>query len=233
MYYKRANNLLNTFFVESRIKMTVFAYLRVSGDRQDVQNQKLGVLDYCNQNNLVPVVEIEDMSSGATAWKNRGIGEIIESSTAKDVIVVAEVSRLARSTLQVLEILEKAAERQVSFHFVKSGIIMDGSLQSTITATILGLAAQIEREFISSRTKEALHKRKMNGVVLGRPKGSKSATVKLDSFRDQIIDYLKKGVSKRSIARIIDCSPSTLYSWLKREGITTKGRTIGQKTHSG
>lgn len=198
--------------------MTHFAYLRVSTNKQDTENQKLSVLDYCNRHHLVPVQYIEDTSSGKLPWQNRPIGSILEKASGDDHLIVAEVSRLGRSTLQVLEILEYAATKKVSLHIAKSNMVMDGSMQSTITATILGLAAQIEREFISARTKEALAQRKAKGIRLGRPKGQ-ATSLKLDTERDQIINYLKKGVSKRSIARIIECSPATLYAWLKRRNI--------------
>lgn len=201
--------------------MNNFAYLRVSTDNQDVRNQKLGVLDYCNAQNINPVKFVEDTMSGTTSWRERIIGNLLETSEAGDVIVVAEVSRLGRSILQVLEILEVAAQKGISIHIAKNRMIMDGSMQSTITATILGLVAQLEREFISSRTKEALQKRKNDGIILGRPKGE-SDTLKLDAFRDEITGYLKKGINKRAIAKLIECSPSTLYQWLKRRHIHIK-----------
>ncbi len=196
--------------------MTNFAYLRVSTNSQDAQNQKLGVLDYCNTRGLVPLKIVTDEVSTQIPWRDRQIGKIIDAAGSGDRVVVAEISRLARSTLQVLEVLELAAEKGVSVHIVKNGLVMDGSIQATITATILGLAAQIEREFISLRTKEALTRRKDSGLPMGRPKG-RAATVKLDDHRDQIQSYLKKGVNKRSIAKIIECSPTTLYNWIERE----------------
>lgn len=201
--------------------MTNFAYLRVSTDQQDAQNQKFGILDYCNKNNLSPIKFIEDTASGKIAWQDRAIGQIMERATNGDLIVVSEISRLGRSTLQVLEILEAAAKKEISVHIAKNHMVIDGSMQSTITATILGLAAQIEREFISSRTKEALAKRKADGFKLGRPKGQ-SQLLKLDSFHDEITGYLKKGINKRAISKLIECSPSTLYSWLKRRKLYTK-----------
>lgn len=200
--------------------MTNFAYLRVSTDRQDVKNQKLGVLDYCNAQNINPLKFIEDTMSGTTAWREREIGNLIETGKTGDIIIVAEVSRLGRSILQVLEILEIAAQKGISVHIAKNRMIMDGSMQSTITATILGLVAQLEREFISSRTKEALQKRKNDGLTLGRPKGE-SDTLKLDAFRTEITGYLKKGINKRAIAKLIECSPATLYQWMKRRQIHT------------
>lgn len=198
--------------------MTNFAYLRVSTDHQDAKNQKLGVLEYCNSHNITPLKFLEDTVSGKTSWRERAIGTIIEKAAKGDIIIVSEVSRLGRSTLQVLEILEMAVQKGVSVHIAKNRMIMDGSMQSTITATILGLAAQIEREFISARTKEALSKSKMDGIKLGRPKGQ-ADLLKLDIFHDEITGYLKKEINKRSIAKLIECSPSTLYKWLKRRHI--------------
>ena len=200
--------------------MTNFAYLRVSTDSQDVKNQKFGVLDYSHTQNLTPLKFIEDTASGTTPWRERSIGRLLETGKTGDIIIVSEVSRLGRSILQVLEILEVAAGKGISVHIAKNRMVMDGSMQSTITATILGLVAQIEREFISSRTKEALQKRKAEGMVLGRPKGE-SNSLKLDAFRDQISGYIKKGINKRAIAKLIECSPSTLYLWLKRRHIHT------------
>ena len=195
--------------------MNNFAYLRISSDSQDIKNQKFGLLEYCNNRNITPIKFIEDTASGKISWKERAIGNILEKATTGDLILVSEISRLGRSTLQVLEILEVAAKKQISVHIAKNSMIMDGSIQSTITATILGLAAQIEREFISTRTKEALAKRKDEGVKLGRPKGQ-SQLLKLDNFKDEILGYLKKGINKRAISKLIECSPSTLYEWIRR-----------------
>lgn len=203
--------------------MTNFAYLRVSTDHQDAKNQKLGVLDYCNSHNITPLKFVEDTVSSKTPWRERAIGTIIGKAVTGDLIIVAEVSRLGRSTLQVLEILEIAAQKGISVHIAKNRMIMDGSMQATITATILGLAAQIEREFISARTKEALAKSKIDGVKLGRPKGQ-SNLLKLDAFHEEILGYLKKEINKRAIAKLIECSPSTLYNWLKRRRIRTNNK---------
>ena len=136
------------------------------------------------------------------------------------MLVAAEVSRLARSTLQVLELLQAAAERGVTVHIAKNRMVLDQSLPATITATILGLAAQIEREFISARTKEALERRKAAGLPVGRPKG-RATKLMLDDRRAEIVDYLNKGVSKRSVAKILGCSPTTLYSWIRRRRNST------------
>ena len=197
--------------------MANYAYLRVSTDSQDVENQKLGVLEYCARKHIAPLHIVEDTVSSKKTWQERSLGEIILQAKPGDLLVVSEVSRLARATLEVLALLQACAQRQLTVHIAKNHLIMDGSLQAHITATILGLAAQIEREVISTRTKEALAHRKAQGLALGRPKGL-AAQLKLDPNRDQILSYLSKGVSKRAIARILDCAPST--DWLKRRKLS-------------
>ena len=213
--------------------MAVYAYLRVSTDAQDVDNQKHGILEYANAHDLGKVIYIEDNASGKLSWTERKLGELVnETAAAGDTILFAEFSRIGRSTLQVLEVLKTAVELNIQIHVAKDKIVMDDSIQSTIYATVLGLAAEIERNFIALRTKESIAKRKQEleekgyfinakgekVTSLGRPRGKASIT-KLDKREKEIKDYLKKGVSKRSIARIVECAPNTLYAWLKRKGL--------------
>ncbi len=201
--------------------MANYAYLRVSTDEQDVANQRHGILEYCNKNDITALTFIEDTVSGKKSWKERKIGELVNNDMQKgDTLVVAEISRLARSTLQVLEILEISAQKGINVHIAKQNLVFTekGNMTSTIMATILGMVSQIEREFISLRTVEALAARKAAGMKLGRPVG-RLEKVKLDSRADEIKDYLRKGVSKRAIAKIVDCAPSTLYDWIKRRNI--------------
>ena len=194
--------------------MTTYAYLRVSTDVQDVHNQRHGVLEYANQRGLSPMEFIEDSVSGKKPWQDRQLGRVLANASEGDTLIVSEVSRLARSTLQVLEILRHCTESQINLHIAKNNMIFDNSMQSRITATVLGMAAEIEREFISSRTKEALAARKAAGVKLGRPQG-KAKTLKLDAKRDEIQKYLNMGVSKAAIAKIVDCPATTLYDYCK------------------
>ena len=194
--------------------METFAYIRVSTDKQDLDNQRHGVISYAQKNQLEPLTFIDDTASGKKSWKERDLGKLIEQAKAGDVLLVAEISRLARSTLQVLEILQEASKKEIAVHIAKSNMVMDGSLNSKITAVILGLAAEIEREFISARTTEALAKRKAAGLPLGRPKGRANNVKKLDAKKEEIKDLLAKGVHKISICRMFDCAPTTLYSWM-------------------
>lgn len=213
--------------------MANYAYLRVSTDAQDVANQRHGILEYCNKNSLTALTFIEDTISGKTIWKERKVGALVNTDMLKgDTLIVAEISRLARSTVQVLDILETCATKGINVHIAKQNLVFTekGNMTGTIMATILGMVAQIEREFISLRTVEALAARKAAGMKLGRPIG-RMENVKLDNKADEIRDYLRKGVSKRAIAKIVDCSPSTLYDWIKRRDIDlTRVRGSVKKT---
>ena len=200
--------------------MTTFAYLRVSTDQQELDNQRHGILEYANRHRLSPLQFVEDAVSGRIGWRDRAVGTLLlETASGGDVVLFAEVSRMGRSTLQVLEMLETCMKRGLTVHIAKQGMILDGSMQSRITATVLGLAAEIERELISQRTSEALARRKAAGKPLGRPKGRTATSLKLDPKAAEIRGYLAKGISKRSIAKLVECSPSTLYDWLARRNI--------------
>lgn len=196
--------------------MAIYVYLRVSTDAQDAQNQKHGIFEYCEAQGIDPDAVLEDTASGRVDWRTRKIGELLSTADKGDVILVSEVSRLARSTLQVLEILQLAAERKISLIVVKNGLRFDNSMQAKITATILGLAAEIERDFISMRTKEALAKRKVSGKRLGRPQGAIAKKYKLDVKRVEIERYLKLGINSTAIAKLVGVSRPTLRAWLVR-----------------
>lgn len=213
--------------------MAIYAYLRVSTDKQDVENQKHGILEYANTKGFSKIVYIEDTASGKLHWRDRKLGELMtDTCTSGDVVLFGEFSRIGRSTLQVLEVLQEGLKNEIEIHIAKDKVIMDDSIQSTIYATVLGLAAEIERSFIAMRTKESISKRKadikekgyfLNArgekvTGLGRPKG-KAENTKLDKYEADIRGYLEKEIPKRSIAKIVGCAPATLYSWLKKKGI--------------
>jgi DNA invertase Pin-like site-specific DNA recombinase len=198
-------------------KVVIYAYLRVSTNQQDVDNQRHGILEYANHSSLGHLEFVSDSVSGQKRWRERELGKLLtETASAGDTIIFAEISRMARSTLQVLEILECCMQQGLCVHIAKQRMVLDDQLPSRITATVLGLAAEIERELISLRTTEALAKRRAAGKTLGRPPGRQSASLKLDTREQEIRMYLAKGISKRSIAKLVDCAPSTLYYWLKR-----------------
>ena len=194
--------------------MASYAYLRVSTDAQDVNNQKHGILEYANRMGLVNLAFVEDAVSGTKKWHQRRLGLMLEGMISGDVLIFAEVTRMARSTIQVLEILEYCMDKKIMVHIAKQNMVLDGSMQAKIIATILGLAGEIEREFIRQRTKEALAARVAKGIQLGRPKG-KATRLKLDDKRDDIEKYYKMGLSLREIAKLLTIPPSTLSDYIK------------------
>ncbi|KJG55371.1 resolvase [Photobacterium kishitanii] len=199
--------------------MASYAYLRISTDAQDVNNQKHGILEYANRMGLVNLAFVEDAVSGTKKWRQRRLGLMLEDMVSGDVLIFAEVTRMARSTIQVLEILEYCMDKEITVHITKQNMVLDGSMQSKIIATILGLAGEIEREFIRQRTKEALAARVAKGITLGRPKG-KATRLKLDDKRDDIEKYYKMGLSLREIAKLLTIPSSTLNDYIKIREIT-------------
>ena len=195
----------------------IFAYLRVSTGEQDVKNQKLGIKEYCKARNIKVDEFIEDVISGSRNWKERRLGQIIKYAGESDIVIFSEVSRIGRSTLQCLQFLEAASEKGITIHIAKQQIIFDNSLNSKIIATTLALASEIEREFISMRTKEALRKRKEEGVILGRPKGVTSINKKLSERHKDIQKLVENGVSYAAIGRLIGADRKTVSRYVKRQ----------------
>lgn len=198
----------------------IHAYLRVSTDKQDIENQRHGIEEYIKKNSFQDVCYYEDTVSGKKEWYKRELGRLLKQTNRDDIIIASEISRLARSTIQVLEVLQEALKRGVHIHIVKSGMIMDGSINSRITGTILGLAAEVEREFISARTKEALARRKELGHKLGRKKGNLNIYKKLDPHNMEIRKWLAEGKKRTQMCKDLHCHMTTLHKWMKQNGLS-------------
>ncbi|WP_457569176.1 recombinase family protein [Desulfurobacterium sp.] len=197
--------------------MATYAYIRVSTDKQDVENQRYEILRYANEKRLGNVDILEETVSGRKSWKKRKLGELIPKLQKGDVLIVPELSRLGRSMLEIMELLSILLRAGVELHVVKSNQVLKDDLQSKVFAMAFSIAAEIERELISQRTKEALARRKAEGKPLGRPKGSRSSS--LDQHYELIKELLSKGVSIASIAKILGKSYPTVHSYIKRRGL--------------
>lgn len=206
--------------------MKTISYLRVSTDHQDQASQREQISRWLSENNTYLTGEVLDQSSGAKPWQERKLAGLLEASQAGDRIVVSEISRIARSTVGVLTFLQEAAARQVVIVAVRNKLALDDSMHSKITVTVLALAAEIERDLLRERTRAALQARKQRGLPLGRPIGSRSASI-LSEKADDIQRMMAAKVSKRAIARVLGCSPSTLYAFLKGD-IRSNGDTRTQ-----
>ena len=140
---------------EKVIQRTV-GYLRVSTQEQDLEKNKADILNFANDRNFGKVQWVEETVSGTKNWKDRKISGVIDELDKEDRIVTPELSRLGRSTLEVLSILKEAKDKGINVYSVKEGLELNGTIQSKIMSTMLALFAELERDFISQRTKEAL-----------------------------------------------------------------------------
>jgi len=210
---------LNTTRKIVALAPTVIGYLRVSTVDQSLEKNKADILQLANHYELGNVRFVEEKVSGKVPWRERKIAEVLESSKANDVIIVSELSRLGRSMLECMEILSVATQKQISVYTVKGNWRLDKSIQSKIIAMAFSMAAEIERDLISQRTKEALRFKKANGIKLGRPKGPGKS--KLDPYRPEIEGLLANGSTQKFIANRYHTTEANLHHWLKKHGLKT------------
>ena len=192
-------------------------YLRVSTDEQDLEKNKASILKLANEKDLGRVQFIEETVSGRVSWKKRKVAEMLDRCRTGDSIIVSELSRLGRSMLECMEILSIALERGIHIYAVKGNWQLDQSIQSKIIAMAFSMAAEIERDLISQRTKEALRAKKAAGMRLGRPKGPGKS--KLDAFRPEIEALLANGSTQKFIAQRYNTTEANLHNWMKKRGI--------------
>ena len=192
-------------------------YLRVSTADQDLDKNRADILALANEKKLGNVDWVEEKVSGVKDWRKRRLGEVFGTLKTGDAVIVSELSRLGRSTLQILEIMKEAKERGIAVHAVKGAWSLNGSMESKIVLTMLAMIAEIERDLISERTKEGLRARKEAGVRLGRPKGPGKS--KLDQHQDEIIALLRNGSTKTFVAKKYKTSIPNLYNWLKTKNL--------------
>ncbi len=203
------------------------SYLRVSTVDQDTEKFKNDVLKFANDREFGTVKFVEESVSGKVSWKKRKLKTVIDDLGPRCRLIVPELSRLGRSTLEVLEVLQIAKAKGIDVFAVKENLSLDSSIQSKIMTTLLALFSELERDFISQRTREALKARKAKGVQLGRPKGPGKS--KLDQHREEIIARLTLGVTKKRIAADYGVSPSTLINWLRKNEIVIEPAAIADQ----
>ncbi len=204
-------------FADTSPSGRLFGYIRVSTAKQDTDNQRYEILQWADGGNVTITEWVEETVSSRKGYKDRELGALLERLQPGDSLVASEISRLGRSLTEVMTILHTLMEKEVWVFTCKERFELDGSINSKVLAFAFSLAAEIERQMISSRTREALARRKAEGKKLGRPKGSLSGS-KLDGREQEIREMLDKGVSKASAARMLGVSRGTLYSWLESRG---------------
>jgi DNA invertase Pin-like site-specific DNA recombinase len=191
-----------------------YGYIRVSTDKQTVENQRFEINRFCEQNHLIIDHWFEETISGVKEPDKRKLSKVSDRLQEEDILICAELSRLGRSLLMIMSILNQCLKREVQVWTIKDNYRLGADISSKVLAFAFGLSAEIERNLVSQRTKEALARKRAEGVILGRPKGRKSTRVKLTGREDEISCLLKKGYSKSRIARHMKVHRITLGNFI-------------------
>ena len=199
-------------------KVMIYGYIRVSSDKQTVESQRFEINNFCKKEKLVINDWIEETISGTKNYTKRQLGNLLKKVHKDDIIICSELSRLGRNLFMIMEILNICMTKECRVWTIKDNYRLGDDIQSKVLAFAFGLSAEIERNLISQRTKEALARKKAEGIVLGRPKGRKSAPekYKLHGKKSLIEELLKAKISKRQIAQICKADRNTLDRYIKQ-----------------
>ena len=196
-----------------------FGYIRVSTDQQTVENQRFEINQYCDKRGIKVDCWIEETISGTKNPEKRKLGKLLNRVQNGDIIVCSEISRLGRSLYMIMDILSTCMEKGCQVRTIKDGFVLGDDIQSKVLAFAFGLSAEIERNLISQRTKEALAMRKANGVKLGRPNGSLGKSTKLTQYEDTIRTLIVEQDNTYSdIAKLFHVNRSTIKRFCDKRG---------------
>ena len=187
-------------------------YSSIVGTDEEFQTK---LQEYTTKNNIKIDEQVNDESANKMHWEKRKINQLIYTKTKPgDVVIAYEAASIARSTLQVLEVLELLSQKGVALHFMKyDSLFLPEKFYKT--EEFLKLVKHVESDFVARRTTDALARRRAAGLPLGRPKGRKNKTRKLDKYREEIKKYMALGINKASIAKLVGCHAQTLYNYLE------------------
>lgn len=197
--------------------MSYYGYCRISTFKQDILKQENAIYNYCQQNQIVMKKMVGEQVSGTVKYTERNLGYLLDEMKKGDTLIITELSRLSRKTIEALNIVSDLLNRGINVTLVNNGITLKDDPMGKIYLTVFSLVSELERNSISERTKSALASVKASGTKLGRPRGNGKS--KLDSHHDEIVELLRKGVSKASITKIYDCSITALNHWIKTRKI--------------
>ncbi len=195
-----------------------YGYIRVSTDKQTVENQRFEIQRFCDKEGLQVNLWVEETVSGAKTPDKRLLGALLDKAQPGDLIVCSELSRLGRNLLMIMSILNQLMERKVRVWTIKDNFRLGDDIQSKVLAFAFGLSAEIERQLIRDRTREALALKKASGVRLGRPKGPANH-YKLSGREKEIVTLMAQGYKGRRLAEKLHVSTATLYKFLRHMGM--------------
>lgn len=196
-----------------------YGYIRVSTDKQTTKNQKFEIKNFSKAKDIIIDEWIEEKISSTKKLDDRQFGHLLKRMKKGDILIVSELSRMGRNLMQIMKILHDCMEKDIQVFTCKENYELGNNINSKVLAFAFGLSAEIERNLISQRTKEALARKKAEGVILGRPIGSKSTTLKLTGKEEEIKRLLKKKVSYSAIGRILNVHRLTVTSFIKENNL--------------
>lgn len=199
----------------------VIGYIRVSTSKQSYAHMEREMKEYAAKNGLIIDKWVEETISSRKPLHKRKLGELLETMEEGSILIASEISRLGRSLMEVMEILQICLNKNCQVITIKENYHLGNDIQSQVLAFAFGLSAQIERQLISQRTQTAIDNKKAQGIKLGRPFGAESKRLKLSKNTKRIKDLLDKGVSKAQIARIMGVQKMTLRRFIQRMGWKT------------
>ncbi len=194
----------------------IYGYIRVSTDKQTVENQRFEIIKFCKKENLIIDKWIEETISGNMTVEKRKLGKLLKKLNKDDILICSEISRLGRNLLMIMSILNECMQKDIKVWTIKDNYRLGNDISSKVLAFAFGLSAEIERNLISQRTKEALERKKREGVKLGRPKGRTSSKLKLSGREQKIIKLRRNGLSLTQIAKILNVNFNTLKNFIVR-----------------
>ena len=195
----------------------IYGYCRCSTGKQTVSHQHYEVQQFAKENGVQIDEWVEETITSRKPLAKRRLGELLNNMKEHDILITPEISRIGRSLLEVMSILQTCLEKNCQIWTIKENYRLGADIQSKVLAFAFGLAAEIERNLISQRTKASLESLKKDGKKLGRPFGSKNKALKLSKNRTKINNLLAKGLPKSQIARILGVDKMTMYRFLKSE----------------
>lgn len=193
----------------------IYGYIRVSTDKQTVENQRFEIDRYAERKHIKIDKYIEETVSGTKGYKKRRLGILLKKLKKDDILIASELSRLGRTLYMIMDILNYCINKEIKIITIKDGFHLKDDIPSKVLAFAFALSAEIERKLISQRTSEALNRLKNQGIKLGRKVGTKNKSKKLDNYASKIINDLNNGKSKISIAKKYKVHVNTLYNYLK------------------
>jgi len=197
----------------------IYAYIRVSTDKQSVENQRFEILKYADVQKITIDKWVEETVSSRRKLNDRLLGQTLEQLEESDILIVSELSRLGRNLMEVMSILHTCMDREVKVHTIKEQYELGNNINSKVLAFAFSLSAEIERQLISQRTKEALARKKSEGMKLGRPKGSLSKVTKLTGKEEEIKMLLEKKISYSGIGRILGVNRLTVKHFVENRNL--------------